>query len=282
MALVPESSLQQQQLQQQQYALQPNVLQMSSLDQEMQAILTNQNIDADTKMTAYDQLLRRYRLAREKELARPMLVQSVDQPIESEPQLKAPTLPVNAILNSMPKVLQNKTSLLLEHIRQHPNKFQLSEQNELIVDGKKIDGSHITDLVHQVVRNRKGQDLPGIKEFAKALEDSNVPQEAVGSRIKLQDLQQEKPPSAPALTSPVTVGVPKDYFVTPQSQRLLEKMQNTRKRIRELAAERENVLGSTSTSAGDIWNFGTPLAPDAPKKRLVASGDDDDVWGLPE
>lgn len=234
MIMVPESTFNAMQ-QQPQQILQPSMVQMSNLDQEMNTVLSNPNLSTDLKLAEYEQLLRRYRFIRDKEYARPMLVQSVNEPpapIPSpSPQEQQTIFPTNTILDSLPYTLQRKATLLLDYIRQNPKKFKLSERNEIIIDGNKLDGSNITDLVHEVVRNRVLRDIPGSKEFASSLQEINIPQEALATTDRLNLLQQ--PPSRRLFNTPPPLGVARDLLrTTPGTDLLLNKMKSVQQNFR--------------------------------------------------
>ncbi len=89
----------------------------------------------------------------------------------------------------MPRNHHNKARLLLDHLRQHPEVLNLSDKNELIVNGDRVPGSNINDLVNESVRQRAVRQFTGSEAFAEALACSNVPKEALGSKDRLTELR---------------------------------------------------------------------------------------------
>ncbi len=194
---------------QQQQMVPPVISQLTNLDQQMQTVLSNPNIPADVKAADFNQLARRYRLMREMELNKPVPV-AIQEPVEQVVQVKS-NIPVNTITAAIPRPLQNKARILLEHLKQNPSTFQFSDKNELIVDGNKIEGSNLTDLVHEVVRNRAVKHAEGSKEFAQQLTGSNVPKEALGAPQRLKQIISSQSKSKLAM------GVSKDSPYAPRA-----------------------------------------------------------------
>jgi len=194
---------------QQQQMIPPTVVQMAELDGQMRDIVNNNQYGTvDEKLALYQQTLRRYTMMRDNETGRSILArpqprieqQQLQQPplgADQQPQPQPPpTFPVNAILNSLPRTLTNKAQLLLEHLRSNPAKFQLSDKNELVLDGNKQAGSNFIDLIHEVVRPRKIRNLAGSKAFAQSLAESNVPLEALGGGVERLGLLRAPSPQA--------------------------------------------------------------------------------------
>ena len=86
------------------------------------------------------------------------------------------------ILESVPKRMRHKASLLMKYIRNNPQKLiKWTPRGELEYQGQVIKNSNFVDLVNDVLRNRKRQDPIGWKAFATALQSMNVPQEFIGN-----------------------------------------------------------------------------------------------------
>ena len=185
---------------QQQEQLQPVVTQLVNLDEQMKTIMGNPNLPVDVKYSQYDQALRRYRLLKEQQ-QQPMRVQMAEQLVpEQVPEQVSTINPVN----DLPKNSRLRGQLLFNHIKRTPG-IAWSENGEVILNGRKVPGSNITDLVHDFVRDRPTvQPAAGWKEFSDALKNSNVPQEAIGNKRRMQDV-----------AGPSDVGSRSDSFSTP-------------------------------------------------------------------
>lgn len=178
MLMVPQDTYSRLVTQQQ---MQPAVAQLTNLDEHMQQILSNPNISVDVKYNMYEQALRRYRVLNEQQ-QQPMKVEMV-QP-EVQPVVQPEITDFN-IVDALPKSAKLKGRLLLNHIKQAPG-IKVSEHGELILNGKKIPGTNITDLVHDFVRDRsRAQPATGWHEFREALKNSNVPQEAIANKRRM-------------------------------------------------------------------------------------------------
>ena len=61
-----------------------------------------------------------------------------------------------------------------------------NERGELVIDGKPIFGTHIADLVDNIIRsNHKIPDPLGVDTFVRALQKSNVPRSLIGSKDRI-------------------------------------------------------------------------------------------------
>ena len=91
------------------------------------------------------------------------------------------------VVDSLPKTLQTKGRLLLEHLDDLGD-VGWNTRGELIKKGEVIDGSNLSDLVHEVLRARKISHHPrGWAIFAKTLKESNVPNNLIGNKLKWEN-----------------------------------------------------------------------------------------------
>ena len=148
----------------------PLVSKISRLDQELTAILQNENLDDDTKLSEYSQVLERYLSAR-KQYSRPTPVPVVEEAIPPGQKLE---------LDSLPKKHQKKAELLLERIRRSPSVGWNSRQ-ELVIDGKTIPDTNIVDLIDDVTRPTSRREPKAIEDFVRALKKDNVPRTLVSN-----------------------------------------------------------------------------------------------------
>lgn len=178
----------------QQHLLPPVAGQMAELDREMQQILVDQSVSPEQRLAMYQRALKQYSTVRDNAFNQSIYVRQPEEVSQKSSEAAAATptkgmvFPAASIMETMPKTLAKKAAILLEHIRGHPDKFGLSDKNEVIIDGKLLPNSNITDLVHEVVRGRALRDLPGSGKFASALAETNVPRETMIDKDRLQML----------------------------------------------------------------------------------------------
>lgn len=169
-ALVPQQLLSSLLAQQQ---LNPAFNHLANLDQNMQNMLNTSNLPPDLKHKQYNQMMHRYQTMRDQEMNKsfPINVTKMEAGVSS-------TIPADDIIEALPKSFKNKGRMLLSHIKRTKN-ITADDQGQVVVNGKTIEGSNITDLVFDYVRPRKGWGPTGWKEFGKALKQTNVPREAI-------------------------------------------------------------------------------------------------------
>lgn len=151
----------------------PLLSRISRLDAEMKAVLDKPELDDETKVSAYSQVLSKYLSARE-QYARPTPIPVIDIPPTTE---KSSELQLDAI----PKQYTRKAQILLEHIRRSPN-IGWNERNELVLEGQAIPNSNIVDLLDDLVRPRAKLNPRGVGDFVRALKKVNVPETLINNR----------------------------------------------------------------------------------------------------
>ena len=166
---------------------------LTNLDQDMNAILHDDNKDVYTKAKIYQQTLNRYLTLADKYRDKPigkieMMKQKETDPlikdtVDTERDLKS------KILDSIPTKLQPKASLLIEHLKENPE-IKWDQKLQLVVGDKTITGSNAVDLINDLVRNRKKTPSPhGWEHLAAALKKTNTPKEFIGNPLRLQWLE---------------------------------------------------------------------------------------------
>ena len=183
---------------------------LCQLDQAMQHILNRKDVSQEEKLKLYHEILQKYLLYKDK--AEPMTVKVIGEPIPSwsEPY----TIPLPAaeetqesmeaeIIQSAPKNLRHKASVLLRRLKQDDN-IAWNAKGELIYKGNVVPNTHIHDLVQDVLRKRKTHVPVGWKTFARALRESNVPQDLVGNVDRWQWMNQEEEPTPMGVTVSAT------------------------------------------------------------------------------
>lgn len=160
----------------------PTLNQLSSLDQEMKAVLENNTIDPIMKLQKYYYALKRYDTIQDN-AEPPAVPVKIPKEKTSQPGTTR-DLPVNEIdiVESLPVSLRNKGKLLLKYVRDNRDISWKPETKELVYRGTVVPGSNVFDLISDATRNRKTQATPtGWKQLASALIDQNVPRTAIGN-----------------------------------------------------------------------------------------------------
>lgn len=99
------------------------------------------------------------------------------KPDESEETSKesteAETIPTSAVeqevMKSVPKLYKAGVRQLLDKIKEHRDVLNWNEKGELMYENKPIPGSHVVDLVNDMLRHRKGFESVGWSVFARGL-----------------------------------------------------------------------------------------------------------------
>ena len=103
---------------------------------------------------------------------------------------------VKDVLESVPKSMRQKAHRLLNRLRSTSG-VKWNDRGELEFQGRVVSRSNLTDLVNDVLRQRKHATEPtGWEVFADVLSASNIPQDLVGNRDRWRYMR-EKLPSTP-------------------------------------------------------------------------------------
>ena len=77
-----------------------------------------------------------------------------------ESTAEAETIPTSAVeqevMKSVPKLYKAGARQLLDKIKEHRDVLSWTEKGELMYENKPITGSHVVDLVNDMLRHRKG------------------------------------------------------------------------------------------------------------------------------
>ncbi|GFR61123.1 hypothetical protein ElyMa_001837900 [Elysia marginata] len=162
-----------------------------SLDNEISAVLEDEHSTDSEKLLQYHQLLHRY-LTRHNQLThRPLgKLELPDTETKENPSFNSSRME-QRIIESVPLTMKKKAKLLLDHLKDAEN-IGWNEQSELVVRGKTIQGSNLSDLVNDVLRQRKNSAAPqGWETFARALNEINTPRELVGHQARWDFMKRE-------------------------------------------------------------------------------------------
>ena len=219
MALVEPRLLNSLQKQQHSHDYQPQGMlknELCRLDQAMQEVLDRKDVTQEEKLNLYHQILQKYLLYKDK--VEPLAVKVIGEttltpspaPL-SQPAAEYPAIPIeenkdpieNEIIHSAPKNLRHKASLLLRKLKQDDN-IAWNAKGELVYKGDVVPNTHIHDLVQDVLRKRKTHIPHGWQTFAKALRESNIPQDLVGNHDRWHWMNHEEIQSHVGATASAT------------------------------------------------------------------------------
>ena len=153
---------------------------IATLDQEMRAILERNDVSDEEKVRLYNQVLQRY--LEYHDHLRTGLVTKTNQTVPKAMQ--------EEVLHTVPKTMRRKAESILERINRNPN-MGWNERGEFVFNDKVVRGSNIVDLVNDLIRHRKSFQPHGWEEFARALRQSNIPQDLVGNRNRWEWMHRE-------------------------------------------------------------------------------------------
>ena len=192
MVLVPENTLER--LQQRHHILTPPVTQtLKNLDSEMSDILSSKELDNEAKAKLYNQVLQRYltyydqrkdqhlhvKLTAVKPTETPKPEESKESSEESAPEKSVSTAVEQEVMKSVPKLYKNGARQLLDKMKENRDVLDWNDKGELVYENKPIPGSHVVDLVNDMLRHRKGFEPVGWSVFARGLARMNVPENLV-------------------------------------------------------------------------------------------------------
>ena len=83
------------------------------------------------------------------------------------------------VIKSVPKLYKTGARQLFDKIKENRDVLNLNEKGELLYENKPISGSHVVDLVNEMLRHRKGFEPVGWSVFARGLARMNVPENIV-------------------------------------------------------------------------------------------------------
>ncbi|KAJ8048250.1 Endogenous retrovirus group K member 19 Pol protein [Holothuria leucospilota] len=95
------------------------------------------------------------------------------------------------VLESVPKAFKSKAAQLLRKINSSNGPLSWTDKGELVVQDRVIKGSHMVDLINDVVRKRKGIIPIGATDFAKGLAELNLPRELVGNTDRWKEMTRQ-------------------------------------------------------------------------------------------
>ena len=193
----------------------------SKLDQELKEIINKTDLTPYDKIQRYNQILQRYMTFYNQTTKRPITVKvtqddNVDPPVPREDD-QAPThqpqdgdevphpegglgtatppdihAAVDKHLANFPLAIKNKAKTLYDMIRDSNGILDFNDQGELLLDGHVIKGSHVSDLVYDVLFGKSGFEPRGVEQFLGGLARLNVPERLIGNKKRRTVIRQMK------------------------------------------------------------------------------------------
>ena len=192
MVLIPENTLER--LQQCHHILTPPVTQtLKNLDSEMSDILSSKELDDEAKAKLYNQVLQRYLTYYDQQKDQPLHVkltavkptetpkpeESKEPNEEAAPEKSVSTAVEQEVMKSVAKLYKNGARQLLDKMKENQDVLDWNDKGELVYENKPIPGSHVVDLVNDMLRHRKGFEPVGWSVFVRGLARMNVPENLV-------------------------------------------------------------------------------------------------------
>ena len=162
------------------------------LENEMHTLLDSKITDDRDKWMLYYQLLQRYFRHAEEE-RKPFSTQHEEK--ESQ-NYRENGISNEHILEAIPITLKRKATSLLNWISRKEN-IKWDSLGEVNLEGVKITGSNIVDLIRDLLSERKVSPPIGMKEFCQVLKKLNVPSSLIINRTRWEsgsDFYNSPPP----------------------------------------------------------------------------------------
>ena len=174
-----------------------------SMFDKMSDVLKKKNVSNAQKMREYNTLLPQYLafVKKTKESGEEEQIATAEEAPVSEPSNVADTDEIgDELLESVPKKFKSKAKIFLNKLRKDMN-VRWDSKGTFYFKGQEVPNTHIIDLVHDALRERKTHEPHGWKVFAKALKEGNYSQDLVGNAKRWtwmypEDLLQQPPMDA--------------------------------------------------------------------------------------
>ena len=187
-----------------------------SLDGEIETLLQRSDLPPDEKAKEYARILKRYLIFREKQKQQkevPIPVKIIAE--QSSPQKESNDLSgveneikdevnqekemgedkedeiVKSALGAVSLKSRTKVKQLLQYLTDDSSIIGWNERGEVEIEGKKIPGSHLLDLLVDLVQPKRGFDPTGWKFFSSALSKMNVPKNLISNTQRRNFMQTE-------------------------------------------------------------------------------------------
>ena len=192
MVLVPEDMAEKYE-QRQRLRTSPIMASMMGQDTMLNDILKQTDMSDAQRQKVFNANLERYlELRQQKESEIPTV--RIARKETSEPEV-VNELSDELILGNIPKTMRGRASMLLDRLKTRPDVVSWDNTGQVVVDGKTIPQSNITDLISDAMRARKNFNPKGHKEFFRAMAKINMPKDVARNEERWKDIT--TPPVTP-------------------------------------------------------------------------------------
>ncbi|KAJ8025633.1 hypothetical protein HOLleu_33245 [Holothuria leucospilota] len=162
---------------------------VQELEEQLSSVLSDPRLDDATKMKRYSEVLQRYTVyhAKANEPLKVRVLPETSSSVQPGDNLQKRVIEQD-VIESVPRAYKSKATQLLGKIASNDSGLDWTDRGELVVNDHTIKGSHIVDLVNDMMRKRKSATPIGMDEFTKALARINTPRELVDNPDRWQDL----------------------------------------------------------------------------------------------
>ena len=181
----------------------PLTRKVGALNQQLEETLQRSDLAPDKHVKLFDQQAQRWQTYQEKQnqpLPRTLSVipqdktKGTDSSEMGGSNLSKDSM-VEDVLESIPKAMKVKAKWLLQRIKRS-DAMGWNDKGELVMEGSPVQGTHLVDLINDVVRKRKTTpSATGWQEFAEGLRRLHVPQEVVGNSDRWDYIMMKTHPS---------------------------------------------------------------------------------------
>lgn len=204
------------------------------IDQKMDDILEDKTAQPDTKVAEYNQNLQRYLDVHEKNRAFVPTVkiqqEPVSQPTDGPSEIPQQASPENTpkehlsegeILDAVPKTSKTLAKSMITRLKANSEHITWNDKGEITVNGHKIPGSNIIDLINDQLRDRKNFNPTGWETFSESLSKINMPKYLMrNERRKSHIAQVQSTPSTSAIPSTEKFSFPPTPPTTPRTSKI--------------------------------------------------------------
>lgn len=193
---------------------------VSRLDVEMHRILNSKSPkDQRERWKQFQEMLRKFLFYNN--------AVSEENDIEASPEEGSPILTTqntsipdahsystDAIIKAFPKTFRNKGTSLINHIKTTDIFQRLSwdHQGMVTIDGEKVEGSSIIDLLNDAVRYRKSFTPLGRESFKRFLVTLNTPRDIAANKLYWNTSWKPNVPTKPAIRATAPKSVRRQLF----------------------------------------------------------------------
>ena len=211
---------------------------LTRLDQELKQILDRHDLPPFDKVQLYNQTLQRYLTYYNQSVKKPITINVTrdktltdhdmgTDPIDIPPNQEEESLEgavggletetdAEKVLMNFPATLMSKAKTLLGLVKNSGGILDYNKHGELISDGKVVPGSHISDVLYDVLLGKKDFEPRGWEQFLGGLIRMNVPERMVTNsnrRFKMIKMKQQQQGSTPPGSTEF------DHFTSPPTKK---------------------------------------------------------------